>query len=164
MITRPTVPGSPPPTIPAPGNVTAVPPLGLASIPPRTRYYAAPDVDPAAFSRQIPQGQHLGIDYSEHFKREFPVVMSQALQLPYLANSVPDQQATHGASYVFPGQNPAQSPGGTHALVNSRMGPYQSAGGQAFMPIEVPDQRVDPMEGLISKLTQVTSEQFRLKP
>ena len=91
MITRATIPGSPPPTIPAPGSLTAVPPLGSAVIPPRTRYYAAPDFDLAAFVRQIPQGQHLGIDYSEHFKREFPAVMSQALQLPHLANTAPDQ-------------------------------------------------------------------------
>ena len=96
MITRPTVPGSPPPTILAPGNVTAVPPSGSVGIPPRTRYYATPNIDPAVFSRQIPQGQHLGVDYSEHFKREFPAVMSQALQMPHLANNVLDQQAAHG--------------------------------------------------------------------
>ena len=87
MITRVTVPCSPPPTIPTPGTQTIVPPSGSASIPPRTRYYDAPDIDPAVFTRQIPQGQHLGVDYSEHFRREFPTVMSQAVQLPHLANT-----------------------------------------------------------------------------
>ena len=77
MITRATVPGSPRPTIPALGNHMAAPPSGSASIPPRTRYYAAPNIDPAVFTCQIPQGQHLGVDYSEHFKKEFPAVMSQ---------------------------------------------------------------------------------------
>ena len=49
-------------------------------------------------------------------------------------------------------------------MFNARMGPYQSAGGQPHRPIEVHDQRADPMEGLISKLTRVMSEQFGLKP
>ena len=90
--------------------------------------------------------------------------MSQTLQLPHLANTSPDKQAVLGTSFTIPVSDPVQSPGGTHAMFNPRMGPYQSAGGQPYRPIEVHDQRVDPMEGLISMLTQVMSEQFRLKP
>ena len=92
--------------------------------------------------------------------------MSQALQLPHLANTSPDQHVAPGGSFVFPTQNPVQSlgGGGTHAVFNPHMGPYQSVGGQPYRPIEVHDQRVDPMEGLISKLTQVMSEQVGLKP
>ena len=90
--------------------------------------------------------------------------MSQALQLPHLMNTCPDQQAAPGASFAFPAHNPVQSLGGTHAMFNPRMGPYQSAGGHPYRPIEAHDHRSDPMEGLISKLTQVMSEQFGLKP
>ena len=56
MITRTTIPGSLVPTLSAPGIQPTIPPQGSTSLPPYTRYYATPDVDPAVFARQIPQG------------------------------------------------------------------------------------------------------------
>ena len=46
------------------------------------------------------------------------------------------------------------------------MGAHQLAGLQSYVhqPIDVHNQRHDPMEGLISKLTQVMLKQFGLKP
>ena len=56
MTTRTTIPGSPVPTLSAPGAQPVPPYQETASVPPRTRYYAAPDVDPTLFARQIPYG------------------------------------------------------------------------------------------------------------
>ena len=55
-------------------------------------------------------------------------------------------------------------------MFNPYAGGHQSTGGQAYgyaRPIEThvsEDKRTDSMKGLISKLTQVMSEQFGLKP
>ena len=59
MTTRTTIlaPGTPRPTLSPLGTHPVVMALGaLISQPPRTRCYVVPDLDPALFAQQIPQG------------------------------------------------------------------------------------------------------------
>src|SRR3712207_5421498 len=53
---------------------------------PQTRYHLAPNVNPALFNQEIPQGYHRVADYSEHYNREQPAqVQSQPQQSSQIA-------------------------------------------------------------------------------